>query len=340
MIVCRIIVGIGEGTMFPACNTLLAAWIPLKERSISATAVYSGGMMGSIFGSALSGILIHHFGWRSVFYFFGVIGVVWAVVFVRYFYLIFSNVSTLKFISFQWIVCADNPSDHPFISVREQNYLQSELGQLKRDANLPPTPWKPMLTSLPMIALIFAQVGHNWGLFIIINDLPKYMSEVLRFPIKENGLYLSLIYALMWIVGISTGFLSDFLIKKNLLGVTKSRKMFTSIAAYGPGIFMVFASYAGCDRSLVLVMFLLGIGSMGTFYSGLKANSLDIAPNYAGVIMAVANGLGGFTGVIGPALVGFIAENVNLIRFRYANYSAEFLIFFFIFFNSFAEFVD
>lgn len=36
------IVGFGEGVMFPACNTLLAAWTPLKERSITATIVYSG----------------------------------------------------------------------------------------------------------------------------------------------------------------------------------------------------------------------------------------------------------------------------------------------------------
>lgn len=39
-------------------------------------------------------------------------------------------------------------------------------------------------------------------------------------------------------------------------------------------------------------MFTLGMGFMGTFYSGIKANSLDIAPNYAGVIMAIANGTG------------------------------------------------
>lgn len=31
----------------------------------------------------------------------------------------------------------------------------------------------------------------------------------------------------------------------------------------------------------------IGMGLMGTFYSGIKANSLDIAPNYAGVIMAI-----------------------------------------------------
>lgn len=72
----------GEGLLFPACNTLLAAWTPLKERSITATVVYSGGMIGSIFGSSISGILISSYGWTSVFYIFGGVSVVWLILFV------------------------------------------------------------------------------------------------------------------------------------------------------------------------------------------------------------------------------------------------------------------
>lgn len=49
---------------------------------------------------------------------------------------------------------------------------------------------------------------------------------------------------------------------------------------------------------------------MGTFYSGIKANSLDLAPNYAGVVMAIANGAGAITGAIGPYIVGLITEKV------------------------------
>lgn len=72
------------------------------------------------------------------------------------------------------------------------------------------------------------------------------------------------------------------------------------------------ASYAGCDRLAVVASFTLGMGFMGTFYSGLKANTLDIAPNYAGVVMAVANGFGGLTGVVGPYIVGLLTPNVSI----------------------------
>lgn len=68
--------------------------------------------------------------------------------------------------------------------------------------------------------------------------------------------------------------------------------LYLFVAAIGPGVFVVLASYAGCNRFAVVAMFTIGMGLMGTFYSGIKANSLDIAPNYAGVIMGIANGTG------------------------------------------------
>lgn len=55
------------------------------------------------------------------------------------------------------------------------------------------------------------------------------MSDVLRFPIKENGLYSSLPYASMWIVSIALGFLSDWMIVRKIITITNARKLFTTI---------------------------------------------------------------------------------------------------------------
>lgn len=66
----------------------------------------------------------------------------------------------------------------------------------------------------------------------MVTDLPKYMADVLRFSISQNGLYSSLPYLLMWIVSISTGFLSDWLIVRNYLSITNARKVFTAVGKY------------------------------------------------------------------------------------------------------------
>ena len=50
---------------------------------------------------------------------------------------------------------------------------------------LAPTPWRGILTSLPVWGLAIAQVGHDWGFFTMATDLPKYMKSVLRFSIAK-----------------------------------------------------------------------------------------------------------------------------------------------------------
>lgn len=82
-------------------------------------------------------------------------------------------------------------------------------------------------------------------------------------------------------------------------------------AAVCPAIFIVAASYAGCDKFAVVVLFTIAMGFMGTFYAGMKVNSLDLSPNYAGSLMAVTNGIGAITGVIAPYVVGVLTPNVS-----------------------------
>lgn len=82
-------------------------------------------------------------------------------------------------------------------------------------------------------------------------------------------------------------------------------------AAFGPAIFIVAASYAGCDRLAVVILFTISMGLMGAFYAGMKLTPLDMSPNYAGTLMAITNGIGAITGVVSPSLVGLMTPNVS-----------------------------
>jgi hypothetical protein len=51
--------------------------------------------------------------------------------------------------------------------------------------DIPPTPWREILTSVPLWGLIFAQIGHDWGFFTLVTDLPKYFKDVMKFNVFE-----------------------------------------------------------------------------------------------------------------------------------------------------------
>lgn len=70
----------------------------------------------------------------------------------------------------------------------------------------------------------------------------------------------------------------------------------------GPAIFVVAAAYAACARKTAVFLFTVGMGMMSFYYSGTRINTLDLAPNYSGIIMGIVNGIGALPGIILPEI--------------------------------------
>ncbi|XP_012262476.2 putative inorganic phosphate cotransporter [Athalia rosae] len=295
LVVLRILMGLGEGTTFPALNFMLAQWTPPTERSRMGSMVFAGAQLGTVYASSISGILLDLYGWRSVFYFFGSVGVAWTLIFA--------------------IVCYSDPDSHPFISEKERKYLKESTYE-HAHKKLPPAPWKPILKSAPVWALVVAQIGHDWGLLTIVTDLPLYMSNVLHFSIKSNGLLSALPYLAMWLVSIASSPIADWLINSGKMSIANVRKLFTTGGSMGPAVFIIAASYAGCDKTNVVILMTVGMGLMGTYYPGMRVNSLDLTINYSGTVMAVVSGIGAISGILTPYIVGILTPNETVGEWR------------------------
>lgn len=48
----------------------------------------------------------------------------------------------------------------------------------------------------------------------------------------------------------------------------------------------------------------------------MKVNALDLSPNYSGTLMALVNGMGAFTGILTPYIVGVLTPNENVTEWR------------------------
>lgn len=82
LIACRILVGAGQGTTFPALGGLVARWVPKRSRSTIGVLVMGGGQIGTVLGNVISGYLLANFSWPLVFYVMGGIGIVLCIVLV------------------------------------------------------------------------------------------------------------------------------------------------------------------------------------------------------------------------------------------------------------------
>ena len=68
LLIARFIVGLGCGVYMPAIYSLLSAWCPPAERSLSFGLIYGGGCLGALITFLVGGVLCKNFGWDSVFY--------------------------------------------------------------------------------------------------------------------------------------------------------------------------------------------------------------------------------------------------------------------------------
>ncbi|KAJ8681409.1 hypothetical protein QAD02_017196 [Eretmocerus hayati] len=275
----RALVGLAQGAAYPALNVMLAQWVPQQERARAGSLVFAGAPLGTVFATLTSGLLLRYcpWGWPVVFYFFGGLGLAW--------YLLWC------------ILCYNSPEQHPFISAAEAKYLHEQLSGHKH-ARPPRVPWRHVLASAP------------------VSDLPKYMSSVLRFDVENNGYLSSLPYLCMWLGGITSSWLTDWLLASGRLSTTNVRKLGNSLASVGPALFIVAASYAGCDRRLVVAMMALGMTTMGAALPSMKVNGLDLSPNYSGSLMALTNGLGSLAGIACPLIVGLLTPHQTLSEWR------------------------
>ena len=209
--------------------------------------VYSGAQAGTVLSLPISGFLCDAFGWPSVFYVFGLLGLVW---WVAWCYLVY-----------------DSPRAHPRISSAERRYILNSLASSKSSSSTMPVPWRKVFSSGPVWALVIVHIAQNYGFYTLLTELPTYMHNVLHFNIKSNAMVSALPYLAMLIVAQLSTKLADHLITAGF-DRTLVRKFFNIIAVYLPAVFIAAAGYSGCDSILVIAFLVLAVGVNGAHYAG------------------------------------------------------------------------
>jgi hypothetical protein len=71
------------------------------------------------------------------------------------------------------------------------------------------------------------------------------------------------------------------------------------------------------NPDLEVTFLIIGVAMSGIQYgSGYLVNSVDIAPMYAGIIMAFSNCVASVCGILAPFAIGFIVEDVSKSNFK------------------------
>lgn len=162
---------------------------------------------------------------------------------------------------------------------------------------------------MPFWSILVAHTCSNWGWYMVLIELPMYMKMVLKFKIAENALLTAAPFLAMWVFSLGLSKTLDTLRGKKMITTTTARKTGTLIASIVPMICFICLCYIGCKRTLAVVLMTIAIMSVGGMFSGFLSNHIDIAPNYAGTLMAITNSAATIPGIIVPIFVGQLTHS-------------------------------
>jgi MFS family permease len=95
----RLLFGVGESGCFPGLARVFRTWLPERERNVAEGIKAASARFGAALTPGLMAALFVYFTWRQVFGLFGLLGVVWGVLFYGWY--------------------RDRPADHPRVNAAE-----------------------------------------------------------------------------------------------------------------------------------------------------------------------------------------------------------------------------
>jgi MFS family permease len=267
----RMLLGICESGTFPSINALLAEWFPPHERARAAGFCWSGGYAGSIIAFPIAGMLLQARGWKSVFYIFGILGMVLLVA--------------------QMFV-AGGP--------------RSNLVSPSTDPPARPQ-WRRLLASRAVWALLILHFSSNWFAYVLLSWLPTYLQEGRHFSVTSTAFGSSLPFvAAFFGTSIFAAIIDKLSVRYSRTAVRKSLLALYVLS----GVVLLMLPLAG-SAVLIVGALSLSACLMTAATPIYASGSLDLLPRLAAILVGIQASFANLAGILAPAVSGYLIKTFS-----------------------------
>ncbi len=290
----RLAVGFSSAPCFPANARIVSSWFPLAERG-TATAIFNSAQYFALVAFApLMGWLVHAYGWPSVFFVMGGIGLVAVVMFGRFIH---------------------SPLDHPDLRQGELDFIEkggalTRLDQksVQRKSQLSWSNVRQILGNSTLLGIYLGQYCINVLSYFFITWFPIYLVQQRGMSILQAGFFTALPALCGFAGGLLGGIASDAILRRSG-SLTMARKL---PLLFGMLLAMLIA-VCNYVESPWLVVAIMGIGFFGKGVAALGwAAVSDTSPKeLLGLSFSIFNTAGNLAGIITPVIIGYIVADTG-----------------------------
>ena len=296
LFVFRLGLGVSEAPCFPTNSRVVATWFPQSERAMATGTYTVGEYIGLAFFSPFLFMLMGTFGWRSLFYVVGGVGLVFGVI---------------------WWMFYREPHDHPSVNQAELDYIEAGGGltHSKKDADVSGAPaasaksgfeWRTigrLLKHRQLAGICLGQFAGNSTLVFFLTWFPTYLATERHMAWLKIGFFAIMPFIAASIGVMFGGIFSDWLLRRGK-SPNVARKL-PIIAGLLLASTIILANYVESNVTVIVIL------SVAFFAQGMAALGWtlvsDIAPDgLLGVTGGIFNFAANLAGIVTPLVVGFI----------------------------------
>ena len=292
----RLAVGAAEAPSFPGNSRLASSWFPTAERGTAAAIFNSAQYFATVLFGPLMGWLVHSYGWQSVFYVMGGLGIVMSLI---------------------WMKMVYGPKDHPRINAAELSYIDAGGALIdleSKDKAVATTKLdtgsaiRQLLGNRMLLGVYIGQYCINTLTYFFLTWFPVYLVTERHMTILKAGFVAALPAVAGFLGGVLGGVISDRLIKRGFsLSVARKTPIVCGLLL---AMSMIICNYVDTDWLVITVMSLAffgkGVGALGW------AVVADTSPKEAGGLSgALFNTFGNTAGITTPIVIGYILQETG-----------------------------
>lgn len=274
LLICRIVLGAGEGPAASVAMHAIYKWFPDEKRTLPTAILSQGSAFGVILAvPALNWVIVNH-SWHYAFGALGVVGLIW--------------------------VCG-------WLALGKEGPLEDTRALA---ANEPKIPYIQLLTSRTFLGCVIATFGAYWALSLGLTWFTAFIITGLGFSQQQAG-YISI---LPWVFGativILTGWISQVMMAR---GYTTriSRGVLGSVPLIVGGLILATMPHVQA-AGLQIALLVVGAGLCGAIYVVCPPMLGEFTPaSQRGAVLAIYGALYTLSGIIAPAVMGTVIQRAG-----------------------------
>jgi len=272
LLICRVILGAGEGPAFSVAVHSVYKWFPDEKRTLPTAILSQGSAFGVILAvPALNWLIVNH-SWHYAFGALGVVGLMWVAA---------------------------------WLALGKEGPLVQTAAMAIAD---PRVPYSHLLTSRTFIGCCAATFGAYWALSLGLTWFTPFIVKGLGFSQQDAG-WISI---LPWVFGATivllTGWISQVMMARGV-STRSARGILGSTPLIVGGLILAMMPYVH-GAGLQIALLVTGSGLCGSIYVVCPPMLGEFTPvSQRGAVIAIYGAIYTLAGVIAPSVMGSVIQH-------------------------------